>query len=200
MQSGRAVSHSACKPRDCTRVEGGDSVKGRYFKQRSTPPTDSTVADFQIHQQEIQRKIKYIHVAIVESDGWQGKMGINLSSLPLRPAQTALQNALLRGTTVYRVTIYCEISHCCVSLHFIAVCTRAWWWILPWALRILSWHLHSSIHINWRLNSNVTVMQTTNSLTPWNRSFPKKKTLYPFFNKQPLTRLKFHRSVYSSPV
>jgi len=69
MQSGRAASHSACKPQDYAQVEGGDSVYGRYFKQRSTPPTESTVADFQIQQQEILRKIKYIHVAIVESDG-----------------------------------------------------------------------------------------------------------------------------------
>jgi len=53
-----------------------------------------------IHQQEILRKIKYIHVAIVESDGWQGKMGINLSAPLLRPAQTALQNALRSNNQV----------------------------------------------------------------------------------------------------
>ena len=50
MQSGRAASHSTCKPQAYTRLEGGDSVRGRYFKQHSTPPTERTLADFQTHQ------------------------------------------------------------------------------------------------------------------------------------------------------
>jgi hypothetical protein len=103
MQSGRAASHSACKPQAYTRLEGGDSVNGRYFKQRSTPPTDSTVADFQIHQQEIQRKIKYIHVAIVGADDWRQNGNKSHRIFP----QTSL-NCMRYNTRSELVTWWCE--------------------------------------------------------------------------------------------
>lgn len=159
MQSGRAASHSACKPQAYTRVEGGDSVKGGYFKQRSTPPTESTVADFQIHQQEIRRKIKYIHVAIVKADGWQGKMGINLSSRPLTQAQTV---SITKCTTIGPDAGSCpEAIEFCPDTHTIAyIYTEVW----------------------------LVMLLSCQQLTPRNRSF-LKMTVSRFVEKQPLKKL-----------